>query len=413
MLILTPAAFSLASASTPSAALDWAGSANGQRVDDHGTGAPALLPSDPDVVLVLPPLAVSWHRVDVPKVPAAKLRAVLEGLLEEQLLSDCADLHFALPPGAHPGQTVWVAACNKAWLRSWLQALEAAGHPASRIVPALWPLMPATGESPEAPDILHWAHLQSGQPWLASAGPLGVCCVPLASATDPSAMLQASDTSNAVSARWMSEPGTAGQAEQSLNQRFELVPQAEWLLRCAQSSWNLAQFDLRLSNSARRGQRWRQVWRDVRSAPAWRPARWGMGVLAVVHLLGINAAAWQERRELAAKQAAVQNTLKQAFPDVGLVLDAQLQMERELHRLQQAGGQLAMHDLEAMLSAVALAAAEQPLAVEKIRYDGKTAYFDGGSAADIPWPALQDSLQRSGWRVSREGNELGLTPNPP
>ena len=63
--------------------------------------------------------------------------------------------------------------------------------------------------------------------------------------------------------------------------------------------------------------------------------------------------------------------------------------------------------------AVALAAAEQPLAVEKIRYDGKTAYFDGGSAADIPWPALQDSLQRSGWRVSREGNELGLSPNPP
>ena len=413
MLILTPAAFSLASASTPSAALDWVGSANGQRVDDHGTGAPALLPPDPDVVLVLPPLAVSWHRVDVPKVPAAKLRAVLEGLLEEQLLSDCADLHFALPPGARPGQTIWVAACNKAWLRSWLQALEAAGHPASRIVPALWPLMPATGETPEAPDILHWAHLQSGQPWLASAGPLGVCCVPLASATDPAALLQASDTSNAAPARWMSEPGTAGQAEETLNQRLELVPQAEWLLRCAQSSWNLAQFDLRLSNSARRGQRWRQVWRDVRSAPAWRPARWGMGVLVVVHLLGINTAAWQERRELAAKQAAVQNTLKQAFPDVGLVLDAPLQMQRELHRLQQAGGQLAMHDLEAMLSAVALAAAEEPLAVEKIRYDGTTAYFDGGSAADIPWPALQDSLQRSGWRVSREGNELGLSPNPP
>jgi general secretion pathway protein L len=413
VLILTPAAFSLASASTPSAALDWVGSANGQRVDDHGTGAPALLPPDPDVVLVLPPLAVSWHRVDVPKVPAAKLRAVLEGLLEEQLLNDCADLHFALPPGARPGQTIWVAACNKAWLRSWLQALEAAGHPASRIVPALWPLMPATGETPEAPDILHWAHLQSGQPWLASAGPLGVCCVPLASATDPAALLQASDTSNAAPARWMSEPGTAGQAEETLNQRFELVPQAEWLLRCAQSSWNLAQFDLRRSNSARRGQRWRQVWRDVRSAPAWRPARWGMGVLAVVHLLGINTAAWQERRELAAKQAAVQNTLKQAFPDVGLVLDAPLQMQRELHRLQQAGGQLAMHDLEAMLSAVALAAAEQPLAVEKIRYDGTTAYFDGGSAADIPWSALQDSLQRSGWRVSREGNELGLSPNPP
>ena len=413
MLILTPSAFSLASAGTPAAALDWASSANGQQLDDHGTCAPGLLPADQDVVLVLPPLAVSWHRIDLPKVPAARLRAVLDGLLEEQLLNDCAELHFALPPGARSGQSVWVAACHKAWLQGWLQALDEAGHPASRIVPALWPMAPAGGEPPEGPEVAHWAHMQSGQPWLASASALGVCCVPLESAADPMALLQPVSAGSTAPARWMSEPGTAGQAEEVLDQRFELVTQTDWLLRCAQSSWNLAQFDLRLSSSARRGQRWRQVWRNLRSAPAWRTARWGLGALVAVQLVGINAAAWQERRLLAHKQAAVQQTLKQAFPNVGLVLDAPMQMQRELTHLQQAGGQLAMHDLEAMLSALALAGAEQALVVEKIRYDGTTAYFDAGASADGQWPALQDALKQGGWKVLRENSELGLTPEQP
>ncbi len=412
MLILTPSAFSPSGAGSSSAALDWASSANGQQLDDHGTSAPGLLPADQDVVLVLPPLAVSWHRIDLPKVPAARIRAVLDGLLEERLLNDCAELHFALAPGARPGQAVWVAACHKNWLRGWLHALEEAGHPASRIVPALWPVASAGGEASAEPDVVHWAHLQSGQPWMASANALGVCCVPLNAAADPTALLQSASAETA-STRWMSEPGTAALAEETVDQRFELVSQPDWLLRCAQSSWNLAQFDLRLSTAARRGQRWRQVWRDWRSAPAWRPARWGLGALVAVQLLGINAAAWQERRSLAQKKAAVQQTLKTAFPGVGLVLDAPMQMQRELTQLQQAGGQLAMHDLEAMLSALALVGAEQPLVVEKIRYDGKTAYFDAGASADAQWPALQDALQRGGWNVLREGSELGLTPVQP
>ena len=413
MLILTPSAFSLNSAGTPSVALDWASSANGQQVDRHGTCAPGLLPADPDVVLVLPPLAVSWHRVDLPKIPASRLRAALDGLLEEQLLNDCADLHFALAPGARAGQTIWVAACHKAWLKGWLLSLEEAGHHASRIVPSLWPKTAVEGATETETGISHWAHMQSGQPWLASASALGVCCVPLGSASDPGSLLQPAQADGSAPARWMSEPGTAGQAEGLLDQRFELVSQPDWLLLCVQSGWNLAQFDLRLSGSARQSQRWRQVWRDWRSAPAWRPARWGLGALVAAQLLGINAAAWQERRSLAQKQAAVQQTLKGAFPNVGLVLNAPLQMRRELTQLQQAGGQLAMQDLEAMLNALALAGAEQPLVVDKIRYDGTTAYFDAGAAATTLGPALQDSLQRGGWKVLRENDELGLTPGQP
>ena len=57
-------------------------------------------------------------------------------------------------------------------------------------------------------------------------------------------------------------------------------------------------------------------------------------------LLGLNAAAWHERSLLAAKQESVQQTLQGSFPQVTLVLDAPVQMQRELARLQQASGAL-------------------------------------------------------------------------
>jgi general secretion pathway protein L len=175
VIILTPADFSVGPASGPSAVLDWVSSVNGETVIDNGQSAASLLPRDDDVVLVLPLRVVSWHRMAVPKVSGARVRAVLDGLLEDRLLTDTADMHFALEPGGRAGQTVWIAACERIWLRGWLQALEAAGRPVTRIVPALWPLAPLDGAMPT----LHWAHDEGNQVWLATASPLGVRCTPL------------------------------------------------------------------------------------------------------------------------------------------------------------------------------------------------------------------------------------------
>ena len=129
--------FSIAPAAGSTAQVDWATSTTGQSVLYHGQSAASLLPRDDDVVLVLPPRAVSWHRLALPKVGSARLRAVLDGLLEDRLLTDTIEMHFALEPGGRAGQTVWVAACERAWLRSWLQALETACRPVSRIVPSM------------------------------------------------------------------------------------------------------------------------------------------------------------------------------------------------------------------------------------------------------------------------------------
>ena len=417
MLILTPASFSLTSAAGPGAAVDWATSANGQQLNDQGTGSVSALPAHDEVVFVLPPQAVSWHQITLPKVPASRLRAALDGMLEERVLNDTAELHFALAPGAKAGSAVWVAASHKAWVKGWVQALEAAGRPVTRIVPGWSPLMPTPGSPAAEPALLHWAHLQAGQPWLASATATGIGCIPLTPQSGAALASLLGQANEGSAVRWCAEPAAAALAEQCLDQRFELLTVPSWLLRCAQSDWNLAQFDLSLSTAARRGQRLRQRWRQWRSAPAWRAARWGLGMLVVVQILGLNAAAWQERNAIQTKQQALGHILKSSFPNVSLVLDAPVQMQRELSRMRQSSGQLSTSDLEAMLAGIAQASADNPVALSSIRYTGQVTGAEGRfSSADngsSPWPALVDALQRAGWQATTDGITLTLRPGQP
>lgn len=430
MLIITPSDFSLAPATGPTAVLAWATSANGQQVNDHGSCGASLLPADDDVVLVLPVRAVSWHRLAVPKVAASKLRAVLDGLLEERVLNDTAELHFALEPGGRAGQTVWVAACQKAWLQSWLQALEASGRPVSRIVPALWPTSEGGGDRGET---VHWAHDEGDRVWLATANPLGVRCIPLResgsstfgdstfgdsafggpgqTATHATDNLQSA--SDPATTHWFADPSITALAEQVCNQRFDLMPPSAWLLRCAQSDWNLAQFDLSLSSGARRGHRLRQTLRQWRSAPAWRPARWGLVALVAAQLLGLNAAAWYERSSLDTKRQAVRQTLQQTFPKVTLVMDAPLQMQRELGLLQQASGSLSASDLETMLAALAQVAPGEPASPASIDYSASEGRFGQWTAPEEQLRSLQQALEASGWQARFDGNVLSLRPAQP
>jgi general secretion pathway protein L len=417
VLILTPSSFSVTSTPAPHSAVDWASSSDGQQVNNHGTSAISALSADPEWVLVLPPQAVSWHRITLPKVPAARLRAVLEGLLEERLLSDTADLHFALAPDAKSGTVVWVAACQKAWLKGWVQALEESGHPVTRIVPGLSPLADASPNegAPAKLTTLHWAHHQADQAWLASASAAGVSNTPLV--PHAGAALETLATEKSNHAQWLAEPAVAALAEQCFDRRFTLFTLPEWLLRCAQSDWNLAQFDLSLSNSARRGQRMRQLWRELRSAPAWRPARWGLAALVAAQLAGVNVAAWQEKRSLLAKQQAIGQMLQTTFPNVTLVLDAPVQMQRELSNLRQTQGQLSTLDLEAMLSAIAKARAEEPVALRSIQYqrqaNGADGQFVGDGSMAAAWPAVQSVLRRAGWETTIQDNSITLRPAQP
>ena len=112
-------------------------SPDGEAISQQGSTTVGLLPQPGrtgEVVAVVPAAMLSWQRAPLPQgvgPSSPRLRAVLEGMLEEHLLDDPAQLHFALQPDAThiaAGEPVWIACCPRAWLREHLQNLESAGR---------------------------------------------------------------------------------------------------------------------------------------------------------------------------------------------------------------------------------------------------------------------------------------------
>src|SRR5437867_9109740 len=99
---------------------------DGFNLDSQGRCAPALLPRATMVVAALADADVSWHRIILPRAPAARMRAALQGVLEEAVLDDASDVHLAVAPQATPGQPTWIAAVNRPWLTRELAVLERA-----------------------------------------------------------------------------------------------------------------------------------------------------------------------------------------------------------------------------------------------------------------------------------------------
>jgi general secretion pathway protein L len=70
------------------------------------------------------------------------------------------------------------------------------------------------------------------------------------------------------------------------------------------------------------------------------------------NLIGLNAWAWKERASLDGKREAVRGALTQTFPHVKVVVDAPIQMQREVALLRQSTGVASGRDFEALLGAL-------------------------------------------------------------
>lgn len=321
-------------------------SADRRTVLEQGRASATILPSprgaDAGIVAVVPAQALSWHQVDLPRGVGAgspRLRSVLESLLEERLLDEPANLHFAVQPDA-AGGTVWVAACDRAWLRGALGVLEAAGRAPQRIVPEFSPQPQLQIDAVGDPELAQ----------LVASSPQGVLVLPLHPAS--LALLPPWDAQTPRSA----EPAVAALAEHVLQQTVPLQQAAQRWLLAAQDGWDLAQFEFATGGHVRLLKQLASGWTEFLRAPHWRPALWGAAALVALQVIGLNAWAWKERSALAAKREAIRTTLTRAFPQVKVIVDAPLQMEREVAALRQATGAASGRDLESMLTALALSA---------------------------------------------------------
>lgn len=363
----------------------------------HGAAQASLLPSPvragSEIVALVPATMLSWHRVELPKGTTARsprLRAVLEGLLEDHLLDEPEALHFALQPHARPEAPVWVATCNREWLRGALQLLEEASRPVSRIVPefapAAEPALYATGD----PEVATLAAVTAD----------GVTVLPLTLAA--LALLPSLPEDTAC----IAEPAVAALAEQMLQHRPVLQQSSDRWLRAAQSEWDLAQFEL--SSSGQAAKRLGALWGDVVSSSQWRPARWGAIALVVLNLVGLNAWAWRERSTIDGKREAMHRALTETFPGVKVVVDAPVQMEREVAALQQATGMASGRDLEAMLGALALALPPQRV-TSGLDYANGELRLRGLALNPDEARAISSTLRTQGYNANASGDTLSVT----
>lgn len=383
---------------------------DGHTAQRHALAEAALLPETArpgEVVAVVPIQALSWQKVQLPPgLPLGagqqtpRLRSVLEGLLEDRLLDDPAQLHFALQPGAQAGVPVWVAVCDRAWLRAHLQALEAAGRRVSRVVPEFAPGPTASGGLEAS------ALGTEDDPQLILCGlgaDQGISVLPLTPATLALAGL-AGAGGEAPANPLRADPAVAELAEHALGHPVSLHTASARALDAARSDWDLAQFELSSNSRSRALRKAGGALGALLYAPQWRAARWALGVLVLAHLAGLNVWAWQERQSLAAKQAAVRSTFTQTFPQVQAVVAPLEQMEREMALLRQASGSFSPRDLEPMMAAAGgalpegriptglefttgelrlrglpLTPQEEPVLTTRLRAAGYTGRLDDGS----------------------------------
>jgi general secretion pathway protein L len=385
---------------TASTEFEYALTKDGSSIEAHGATQAALLPTPTragaEVVAVVPAAMLSWHRVELPKGTSPRsprLRAVLEGLLEDQLLDDPEALHFALQPQVRGPGPFWVATCDRAWLRAGVHALEAAARPAARIVPEF---------SPEGEPALY-AMGEPQHPLLVLASSEGVTALPLSSAA--LSLLPALRENTPC----IAEPALAELAEQVLQRPPVLQHPAERWLRSARSAWDLAQFEFASSGRARAFKKLGTAWADMVAAPQWRPARWGALLLVAINLIGLNAWAWRERSALDDKREAVRRTLTQTFPQVKVVVDAPLQMEKEVAALRQVTGVASGRDLEAMLGALSTAAPPQR-PVSALDFASGDLRVKGLALRPEEAQGLAGALKGLGYSSVLQGDTLAITP---
>ena len=370
-------------------------SPDGQAVQTEGQCAPSLLPKATAVVAVLAPADVAFHRLTCPKAPAARLRAALAGMLEEQVLDEVDQLHLSLAPDARPGEETWVAAIDRAWLSAELAALESAGVVVDRVVPGLWPEAQAHGhfhvplDDDKPRTLLTWADTQGVSTWpLQGSLSRGLLPEPLAEDT-----------------LWTADPAAAAPAERWLGQPVQVLGMGARLLASAQSGWNLRQFDL----AARH--RGLALLRDAGKqflTPGWRPVRLGLVGLVLAHLVGLNAWAWMQRTELQTRRTAVTNLLRTTHPQVRAVLDAPLQMARENELLRASAGRPGDTDLEPLLQAAASVWPDgRP--PQLLRYENGRLSLGAPGVGAAELAQMRATLEPAGWSVDQDDNQITLS----
>ena len=377
---------------------------DGHQVVRNAVGAASLLSAYAgEVVALIPHSRVSWLSVQFPPGShGARLSAVLAGLLEDRVLDDLSDLHCVVEPASadipRTGGVALVAICSKTWLREVLTPLQANGLVVQRLVPEFsprpQPLLCVMGSPEQSQSVL--CHSQ------------GVTLLPPNVAQWKAfPAYTAYTTLPAAQAPLVAEPAMVERVEQLLQRRPVMQNAAQRAVVAAQSDWDLALGEWAQGSSQRFLRLAQHAWQTLLHAPAWRSVRIGLAALLVLQVVGLNAKAWREQRALDEQKSQLNQILTSAFPSVRLVIDAPLQMQREVDTLQKNAGRVTSTDFEPMLAEAASVLPEGVVPTQW-HFANQVLRAQGLQLSEAQANAAQIALKTKHLQFRQEGNDVWL-----
>jgi general secretion pathway protein L len=307
------------------------------------TTAPEDMPRADDVEIVLPAARVLFARLALPRVGAATLRDLLPFAVEDRLLGDPSHIHAVAGRTDARGETL-VAVIDREWLRGMLDIVRSVGLRPAR---AYCESALATGPGGDWNLVLGEA-----RGLLVDDAGAGVAFDRSSGAALPLALRIALDEASARAGRpavirvhtegdtaapdlahWISEAGVA------------MEPGTRWEA-LAGAAPAAGAIDLLTQDFAARSQHLERL-RVPRAAFLVAAA------IVLVQLAFDGAETWRLARERDQLRAQVESTFRSAFPEAKVVVDARLQMERNLESLRRSRGLAAGDDFLARLTRAA------------------------------------------------------------
>jgi general secretion pathway protein L len=362
----------------------------------------SLMPTARRHVLLLAARDVVLLRARVPALKGARLRLVLPNLIEEQLISDPTRSHVAVGADGSPDGERTIAVVDRAWLRFVLTRFQSAERAGLRVVPSVYCLPPVTaGEAAanvfgqiEERETDRVATLE-----VALQDAASVCGMNIPAEALEVTARQFAGTRPLVlrlltsAAAHLEAP--AGLAHAAFAERIEMIEFTGLARRALSADLDLCQFEFAA-----------QAWQSSRNQlRRWRMPLALAAAIIVVCVIALNLD-WlllaHERDGLAARANGL---FLESFPKTKTVLDAPLQMSRELDALRVHAGAPDSADFLVLCDRLARSLGPiGPNAVASVDYAGHalTIAFAPGVATDAKWP---ERLAAVGLKAEASGNK--------
>lgn len=342
---------------------------------------------------VLPVYAISWHTLNLPKIAlrGQKLRAVIRGILEEELLDDPEQMHFAIGPKQTESEGTWVAVCDRNWLKFNLKSLARDGYHPKRLIAECVPY--------------HWKDTlpeaiiskRNTQFWMTWGDKNGVYQIPLESAHTSEELV------SRISSKKFSQIFVDEDAPSSI---YEIYPEAKTASLEAQiskvvaSEWDLAQHEFAPRNKLKAIGT--ALVKTIACDKHWLPTRIAFLFLALSFLVGTNLLAWKERQYLKHQERLMVEMFHLSFPNIKTIIDPLLQMQKEVAQLRRMVGVVERGDAEYILTSFGATQISKDPAILNVTFEY------GKESGLIIYPVRLDDATFSTTRAALQTKGIGL-----